>query len=237
MAIDKITTHQQDAKDRLLEQYKGKPLIAGRLDAFTEQIQDLETGICTLIGRLDIPNAEGNNLDRIGEIVNEPRLGRTDAEYRLAIYARIGINTSRGLPEELISLWNLIIDPTPTWVFLQNLGSGNIHITSDHIFADQDEVNAVIATISPAIAGGVRLQYIICADTTDGFQLGGSALVPGNPDVNCLGFDDGTSTVGGELAVSYQEVFPFAFEGGSEVTAGFGAATAGDPTVGGALQG
>lgn len=50
---------------------------------------------------LVIDKMGGVNLDSLGELYNEPRLGRTDPDYRLALKTKIGL-TSKGSIQEII---------------------------------------------------------------------------------------------------------------------------------------
>jgi len=90
--------------DKLLSQYVD-----------SEALKDL---ICTLVSPLDalqqayldvnynrwIDNAYGVQLDVIGNIIIEPRNGKSDTAYRLALKVRVLVNRSNGTTEELIAI-------------------------------------------------------------------------------------------------------------------------------------
>ncbi len=104
-AVPPITTHAADALARLIQQFKGKPNIAALLNSFNEQTQDYEDDVQDLSDVLDIDLMTGVNLDHIGEIVNQPREGRNDADYRQAIRERISANVSSGTPDQVIEIF------------------------------------------------------------------------------------------------------------------------------------
>ncbi len=104
MTIEQTTDHVAEALENLLEQFKGKPTLAKVLTTYVDQIQDLEnTAFGVYFGRM-LSNAEGEQLDGLGDIVGEPRDGKTDAEYRIAIAVRILINKSGATPEDVIAI-------------------------------------------------------------------------------------------------------------------------------------
>lgn len=99
MLAPKITTHVQDALNRLLQQYKGRPLIEGMYTSFVDQIQDLENAIFALDEGRQLYDgtsspAVGAQLDTLGVIVGIPRNGLSDAEYLLFIFGKIAENFS-----------------------------------------------------------------------------------------------------------------------------------------------
>ena len=93
--IAQITDHIDAAKRRLLQQYKDSPRLASLIEIlFGQQVQDLEGAAYEFYERLDIDNAEGVQLDRIGSIVGLTRIGWEDDLYRILLKAKIGKNVS-----------------------------------------------------------------------------------------------------------------------------------------------
>lgn len=120
--------------DRLLEQFKDKPNIKSLLETYLKQTEDLESAYFELLTERSIFTAVGVQLDLLGALVVEPRLGRDDEAYRLAILTKIGINNSEGTPDVLMQL-------------LKNLSGG----TKINIF-EHFPVSAVYYTNTPDIA-------------------------------------------------------------------------------------
>jgi hypothetical protein len=70
---------------------------------FIEEVQELETVFNDLREKRDIDNAEGAQLDGIGDIVDLPRpAGQNDDDYRAALKLKNELNLSAGQPETLI---------------------------------------------------------------------------------------------------------------------------------------
>ncbi len=224
--ISKITTHQSDALKRLMQQFKGEkaPNLIKILNIYLPFIQELEDEVFKLLDALNIDTQVGAFLDFIGEIVGLTRVsGTTDARYRQLLKAKIGTNTSEGLPEQAIAVFKILTQSE--FVHFIDMFNGNISLTGTAFFTDQDLINDLFNDMDAVLAAGVRMPFFVCADETEAFAFAG-------PGPAALGFDDGTGTLGGKLAIEYTKQLPFAFDGVDTETGGFGAGAA-DPFVGG----
>jgi hypothetical protein len=106
--ISHVTEHLDQAKAHLLEQFKASTNLRALLDTYVSQIQDIEDALYGLLLGRWLDNAEGVQLDGLGDIVGEARQGRTDTDYRLAIRVRIKINLCEGAPEQIIEIFVLL---------------------------------------------------------------------------------------------------------------------------------
>lgn len=230
--IELIETHEDDALDRLLEQYKGKPQIEGVISSITAQIQDMENVAYSLIVGRAIATAEGVQLDLIGTIVGLARVsGQSDDTYRTLLYVKIGTNTSQGAPPKIISIYKLLTGASV--VFYQNLTRASILLAVDIDIDpdnDPDAVRLIYQNIQNVVAGGVKVDYLICfSPDEDAFAFAGS-----NSSAPAKGFGSTLdSEAGGKLAHVHRLIIPFAFDGLSVNRGGFGSIR--DPLVGGTL--
>ena len=106
--IDKIEDHKERALKRLVEQDRSAENFRKIVETAAERYQGLEEVGYALLTERNIFDAVGSQLNGIGEIVGEPRLGRTDETYREAINVRITINQSGGEPERIIEFFRRI---------------------------------------------------------------------------------------------------------------------------------
>ena len=158
MAWTYITDHLQRAKDRLLEQYKGKPLIEGLSDSLVQQIQDLEDVFQALSIERTVDNAVGEQLDQIGAIVGiERELGMNDEDYRLEVKAKIVQNLNQGTPEEIIAAAKFFIGATFAW-YLEVYPAAVDILTSTPI--DPTRVVKIRAKLKSFLPAGVSLDTI-----------------------------------------------------------------------------
>lgn len=131
MSITKITTHNANAIARLLYQYRDSTKLQSLITAlYGTQVQEIEDAVYGLTGRLDIDTASGIQLDGIGSIVGQSRLGLDDFFYRIFLKARIGKNVSEGDIERILSVWKLF-DPDATSINLQENFPAEVAIVSN----------------------------------------------------------------------------------------------------------
>lgn len=224
MSVTEILTHVSDAKRRLIQQYKDKPRINSILQAFIEQIQEIETMGKQLNDERSIFTAIGVQLDLVGTIVGLTRLGgESNSDYRVRLHARVSLNVSQGEPERLISTFKLLLGAD--LVIFQELPPAEVSLSSEVTFADQDEVDAALAILESVAPAGVRVQYIGIFDATEPFAMAGA--------LSGLGFGTTADALaGGKFATLVQRNSFFSFDGDSEnKNEGFG--TIEDTLVGG----
>jgi len=114
MAIKQIVNndkHIAEAIDRLPQQYKDAPKTysggtesgwEGLIRSFSLNAQSLEDIMQSMLDQRGLDTAVGVNLDRIGQIVGEERLGRNDADYLSSILGKIAENNSDGTAKDII---------------------------------------------------------------------------------------------------------------------------------------
>lgn len=216
--ITTIETHEADAVARFTSQYFDAVKLQGLAGIWARRIQALEDAVESVLKERWVPEAIGAQLDELGAIVGEARLGRTDAAYREAIEIRISINQSGGEPERIIEYLRRItgatsviygeIYPARIEVFIQNeltqsqrsnikdltpAAIGNIYITTT---ADDEVPYGYNETGQPAY------------NDRDGFgELGLYDLLLDDGDI--LAFDDGDT-----LALNDQQDPALPTEGG-----------------------
>lgn len=136
--------HAVDANALLTSMFRDKANVAGILQALAEEVQALEDAMWTLIiGRI-LDNAVGVTLDKWGQIVGQPRDGRTDTVYRLAIRVRIFVNRSNGLAEDIIQLI-LLAEPLAEGKSYQEYGTAAFVVRAFNITDSIDELASLIS--------------------------------------------------------------------------------------------
>lgn len=116
MSSNYIADHIARAKNRLIEQYKGKLKIEGVVEAVVKPLQDIEDVLQQLKTERWIESSIGIQLDKIGEIVGlEREYEQEDEDYRLLIKAKIIMNLNQGTPEEIIAAAKFFIGAIFIW--------------------------------------------------------------------------------------------------------------------------
>lgn len=200
MIVDKIENHVQEARDRLISQYKEAPNLTAILDAFITQIQDLENASHSLyLGRW-IDEAVGQTLDDFGTIVGQERLGFDDAFYKILLYAKIGENVSQGETVRVVDVYKIITRA--------NRAELQEHFPGGMILLSDGTINPITASfilqrLQRVVGAGIRVDRIGQFSKTNPFGFVGA---PG-----AQGFADITQTSGGEFAFFYDTALPFSF--------------------------
>lgn len=116
MIPTKTPSHPDAAEALLTERFRDKPVIGGFVRAITGPFDSLEQAVFdTLEGRaLGAPGCSGVWLDSLGAIAGEPRNGRADEAYLVAIKVRVRVNRSKGRAIDIIEVAKLL-DPTATY--------------------------------------------------------------------------------------------------------------------------
>ncbi len=216
MAITKITTHVNDARKRLLEQYKNKPHVEGTLEAINNQVQEIENTGWDLKENRSLDTATGVQLDGIGEIVNLERpTGMSDTEYRIRLKAQIQILISNGEPETIIRIFQLLSGATSIHLIELELASYGI---GSEVSFTKEQLDILVGLLEDASVGGARVEEIYTYDSVNPFTLGGDFAYGG-------GFGDtGDPSKGGKFGTLYPlaEDFTFSDITGYQTHSGFG---------------
>lgn len=190
--VKKITTHEVDALSRIITQYKGDRGIERMIKSGAVQIQELENAAFPLFSRLSIDSMIGTQLDLIGDIVGQNRQGQDDITYRVFLKAKIGINTSSGTIEDVLSVWKILL-PDAT-LELTELFPAEISLVTDAILTDAQK--DFLKDFDDILSAGVRLSSVINYDPDNAFAFGeihdeinDSGEVLPYDDIDKYGFD------------------------------------------------
>lgn len=220
MALTHKTTHVEEAKEQLAQQFHGKAKLEALLSALIQQVQEAEDAAFTIINGFNLDTAVGDQLDCLGAIVGEPRNARTDTTYRLWIRARILLNRSSGKTEEIYAIFNLLI-PAGTEPELTDYYPAEFVLSITGVLDDEDLVDQLALILHEAKAAGVGASLMWQeAEDADMFTfasiLPGTATVDGDyfaPQVNIsvrdvVGTFPGSNfiDVGGTESLEYDEL-------------------------------
>ena len=147
----RISDHVERSQALLIEQFQYKQRINDMVRCLVQRAQDIEDVGNDLLNLRWIDTAAVAQLDAIGDIVGEPRQGRDDPDYRLAIKFRIFINASNGEPETLIALAKGITDTPYVNLIEIQPATVQLELTADDLPSDFTE------QAQKACAAGVQL--------------------------------------------------------------------------------
>ena len=145
-------------RDNLPTQFQCKPRIKALIDACVGELQLLVDEVFNATVSLTVNNATGAQLDLLGRIVGEPRLGLDDEDYRRFIRVRVRANRSSGSQDELIDIFQQMLatteDPADIDVaFISEHPAGFILSAAALANLEQtliDRINQIITIAKPA---------------------------------------------------------------------------------------
>lgn len=219
-----INNYVQQGLARLITQYVASPNLRSLLTSFILSAQTIEDELTDMNNLRYLGQAQGVQLDNIGEIVGLKRApGQSDASYTQAIYGQIKINTSEGQPEQIIQAFLLFTGVSQVRLFEEY--PATVLLESTFVPVDQAHVNSLSSLVRQVFPAGVKLDGIVSYDPVTPFAFR-VFLAPGS------GFGTVANPgVGGKFGTIKRFRLPFGFAGTNPNLRGFG--TVLDPLVGG----
>jgi len=143
----------EEGIDRLLHQWEDKPVVVGLVASYLKSVQEVEDALFQILDERGLYTAVGSQLDLIGAIVGEDRLGRNDNDYRIGILGKIVANNSDG----------------STIIVLETLraltGADNYNIFEHfparvYYYADGGVTNGLVGALDTATSAGVATRVL-----------------------------------------------------------------------------
>jgi hypothetical protein len=167
-------THTATGLDRMLDQFDGSVNLRLLASSYLDQAQSLEDVAYQLINARSLAIVSGYQLDGLGQIVNVPRSGRNDTDYRLRIRAELAVLLSQGSLEDLIAVLQLLIGmPSPPSIQIDEYYPKAIYMRARNFVVDEDPV-MIASLLRRAVSAATYLQFIyttVEADDDDLFRF------------------------------------------------------------------
>ena len=187
--MDSSIDYFQKLYDDLIEQFKGKPKITIFQKAMARQLEEVYAFFYELRIMRWLQNAEGVQLDGIGNIVD---LSRTDALiwsnlagqtapmddelYRLYLWFKIFLNTSRGTYKDIVKSLRMFWPDSPIFYSEYLEHPATMFFTTPEMPMNTDM--RILQIVTRVKAAGVALHFIIPKpadeDTVDYYATAGS---------------------------------------------------------------
>lgn len=195
MSLTLNSDRAETAKALLIQLFREKENFTDLLSTLTAETQELEDAALALFVAFDPATAEGTQLDGIGAIVGEARQGRTDDLYRIRIRARILINASSGLIDQILEIARLILADDN--VTLTQFFPASFRVDSTMAVTD-DEATEIGNIIKQSTAAGVGSDFIFSgSDDADTFFFSTTSAPESS---SAQGFSDTGMATGGVFA-------------------------------------
>lgn len=155
-----IPSHCAEAIDRVIAQLRGKPLFEGVICALVDPLDEIEAASLQVRELRNLVDGEGAQLDGIGQIVGQAREGQTDAVYRRFLAARILLNRSTGMPEELGAILEVLLDGASAIRIERHYPAATVLRVLDPIPIADGEAYARLLREAPPAGTRLILEYL-----------------------------------------------------------------------------
>lgn len=156
-------------------------------------VQRLENAIQQVKVGFNLADAVGAQLTVLGNLVGQPRHGITDDDvYRRYVSARVAVNRSQGVSEDVIRVAQLAIADDDLVVVLTNSGQATVDVDVTSVAIDETTAAILLELLSETVSGGVRviMHYAVSApaglfryDVGPGYDVGHYAGAEDQADV------------------------------------------------------
>ena len=179
--ITKISTHESDAKERIISELKDAENLEKLIGVLSNRQQDLENTSWDLLTQRNIDDAEGAQLDALATTLGIVRGTSDDDQLRIRLYAIIATYRSNGSIEVIISVFRALTQAGS--VILTEVFPANIILTAKdapYPTSTRDQIKDASRSLK---AAGVSLDGVIISGETP-------FVFDGDPAPTGAGFDD-----------------------------------------------
>lgn len=203
MTIKLITDELERPLSRLPQQFQDSEVLKDIISIFVEELFELQTVMTDILDTMDIEKAEGYWLDVIGVILDTPRDGATDEEYRVRLNLEVYYNSSTGAAEYITSALRYMTGGES--IRLLDTGSANLNATTDGISLDEGTVNELRQMLGASIKLTLKSTLDFDSFTTVDVDAGGTSDYT-NPDTSNVDYSYYDDVDAGGWFQDYQEL-------------------------------
>lgn len=184
--------HVTRGLSKLISQYSESENVKFLLQTFLEELQEIEDTNTELLLQDNIANAEGIQLDGIGEHLGKRREGLSDADYRVALNIQKILNAGEGQFSTALQMWRTVLG-SPTATMEEEFPAG-VALYSDTGAPTLEQLNTFTKTLPITVTASIIASF----SSNDAFVFEGG-----------VGAGFGTtedSNLGGELVSRYTNI-------------------------------
>lgn len=148
--------HVEIGLNRLYQEFR-KPAIIAILTKWLERYNDLEQVYQDLLRKRNIFNAVDAQEDLLGRVVVQQRNGLDNDTYRRYLFARIAVNNSNGLVEDLIKITALVMNDDNAYIHIDQVGAAAVIVRIENVAVSSVLGGVLIDLLRDAPLSGVRL--------------------------------------------------------------------------------
>lgn len=183
--------HVVSGLGKLISQYSESENVKFLLQTFLEELQEIEDTNTELLLQDSIADAEGIQLDGIGEHLGKRREGLSDVDYRVALNIQKVLNAGEGQFSTALQMWRTILG-SPTATMTEEFPAG-VALYSDVGAPTLEQLNIFVKTLPITVTASIIASY--SANPAFCFEGGTGA-----------GFGSTEDSSGGEFASRYTNI-------------------------------
>lgn len=127
------------------------------LACLVSPFQSLENALQQLLTERSVDTAVGAQLDVIGKIVGQARNGMTDDDFRRHVRARISVNKSTGVTEDIITVTDLVVYDDNAYYRVERQGTATVKLTIEEVAVATALAERLFGMLEDTVSAGVRL--------------------------------------------------------------------------------
>lgn len=110
-----MPTHVETGISKLPSQFANSPILKELLQIYLEEIDELEQCIADIKTQRNVSDAEGVQLDGLGDILGKKREGLADVDYKQVLEVQKILNAGEGQYATALQMWRTLLgSPTAT---------------------------------------------------------------------------------------------------------------------------
>jgi len=187
-----MVDHVSNGLSNLISQYEDSENLKFLLQTFLEELQEIEDVNTEMLLQDSIANAEGVQLDGIGEHLGRRREGLTDTDYRVALNIQKILNAGEGRFHTALQMWRTVMGSN-TVTMTEEFPAG-VSLYSDVGAPTLTQLEIFTQTLPITVTAAITASYSV----NDAFCFDGG-----------VGSGFGTtedSSIGGELISRYTNI-------------------------------
>jgi hypothetical protein len=176
--------HYPEALAKCMTQWVSAQNFQAMLRIFCEGSQRVEDASIAVFNYDNLASAQGDQLDRFGDLLDQARSGLDDDSYRALLWIQVAKNSCEGTPNEMESLFSRLMTGAPVQLFEAFPASFHLQVFQGTPIILLSFVKEALLAAKPA---GVALDASTAPEEPFGFLT----------DLDALGFGDTTDPLAG----------------------------------------
>jgi hypothetical protein len=127
------------------------------LNALLGPVQGIEDALQQLLSERAVNTAVGDQLDILGAVVGQQRLGMDDDDYRRIVRARISANRSKGTVEDVLVVADLVLGDDDAYYHILYVNNASFVLRVEGVQMTAAVGDLMLRLLKDTVSAGVRI--------------------------------------------------------------------------------